>query len=109
MKFMAVATGYENSEVTTVKYTIKTTKPGKKAVPVSKKMKRGGGITLKAPKEVTLYYTVNGKNPTPKTKTKVNSGKEKQITITKKTTIRVIAVKKGCEKSAVVKRTYKVK
>jgi len=109
LKFMAAATGYQNSKVTTVKYTIKTTKPGKKAVPVSKKVKRGGGIMLKAPKEVTLYYTVNGKNPTPKTKTKVNSGKEKQITITKKTTIRVIAVKKGCEKSAVVKRTYKVK
>jgi len=109
MKFMAVATGYENSEVTTVKYTIKTAKPDKKAVPASKTVKRGEKITLKAPKGVTLYYTSNGKNPTAKTKTKVKPGEKKQITITKKTTVRVIAVKKDCKESSVVKRIYKVK
>ena len=87
-----------------------TAKPTAKHVPVSATVKSGKTITLKAPANTTLYYTVNSKkNPTTKTTTKVNPGKTKSIKITKKTTVRVIAVKKGCSKSGVVVRNYKIK
>jgi len=103
-----VAAGYKDSSVTSVKYTIKTAKPGAKAVPKSKKVKQGTTIKLKAPKGVTLYYTTNGKKPTAKTKTKVKPGKSKKIKITKTTTLKVIAKKSGCKVSGVLKRKYTV-
>ena len=109
LKAIAVKSGYTNSSVFSAKYTIKTSKPTANNVPKSKKVKKGKKITLKAPAGTTLYYTTNGKSPTAKVKTKVSPGKTKKITIKKKTKLKVIAVKKDCEKSSVVKRTYKIK
>lgn len=109
LKFMAAASGYKNSPIGSVKYTIKTTKPNVKAVPKSKKIKKGSKIKLTAPKGIVLYYTVNGKNPTEKSKTKVKSGKSVKIKITKTTTLKVISKKSGCLASAIVKRKYSVK
>ena len=108
LKCITVAAGYKDSSVTSIKYTIKTAKPGVKAVPKSKKVKQGTKIKLKAPKGVTLYYTTNGKKPTAKTKTKVKPGKSKKIKITKTTTLKVIAKKSGCKVSGVLKRKYTV-
>jgi len=109
LKAMAVKPGNTNSSVFSGKYSIKTNKPTVKNVPKSKTVKKGKKITLKAPAGTTLYFTTNGKVPTTKLKTKVNAGKSKKITVNKKTTLKVIAVKKGCIKSSVVKRTYKIK
>lgn len=109
LKMMAVAAGYKNSQIVTVMYKIKTKKPDKKAVPTNRRVKKGAKLQLKAPKGVTLYYTVNGKKPTVKRKTKVRPGRKGIIRISKKTILRVIAVKAGCEKSSEVKRTYKIK
>ena len=109
LKFMVVAKGYGNSTVVSRKYTIKTTAPNTKAAPANKAVKKNSNITLTAPKGVTLYYTVNGDNPTTKTTTKIASEKTKAIKISKKTTIKVIAVKSGCLASTVVTRTYTLK
>ena len=109
LRAMAAKSGNTNSSVFSGKYTIKTNKPTAKNVPKSKKIAKGKKITLKAPAGTTLYYTTNGKSPTTKVKTKVSPGKTKGIKINKKTTLKVIAVKKGCIKSSVVKRTYKIK
>jgi hypothetical protein len=86
-----------------------TSKPNTKAVPKNKKAKKGYKIALKAPKGTTLYYTTNGKAPTTKTKTKINPGKTKKLTIRKNTTVRVIAVRKGYMPSKSIKRNYRVK
>jgi hypothetical protein len=102
---------YDNSKK--AKVTVKvvkptTAKPSAKYVPASKKVKKGAKITLKAPKGTTLYFTQNGKKPTTKAK-KVKAGKTVKIKITKKTNIKVIAVKKYCLASKVLSRTYRVK
>ena len=109
LKFMAVAEGYESSIVVSIKYTVITSPPSAKAVPKNKTVKKGSSIKLTAPKGVTLYYTVNGKNPTDKIKTKVLPGKNKKIKIKKKITLKVAAKKSGCQISKAVKRVYKVK
>ncbi len=106
LKFMAAAKGYKNSSVVSGKYTIKTAKP---KVPKSKLVKRGTKINLKAARGVTLYYTTNGKRPNKKSKTKVRPRKRKKIRITKTTTLRIMAMKKGCKGSPVVKRTYRIR
>lgn len=109
LKFMAVAPGYRNSPVVSAKYTIKTANPDKRAVPKSQKIKKGNQVKLTAPKGVTLYYTLDGKKPTDKLKTKVSAGNSKSIRITKNTTLKVIAKKSGCQSSSVVTRQYKLK
>lgn len=108
LKFMAVKQGYRNSAVGSVKYTIQTAKPDTKAVPASQKVKKGAKITLKAPKGVTLYYTINGYDPTGKSK-KVDSGKSVKITINKSITLKVKAQKTGCKTSTAVTRKYTLK
>lgn len=85
-----------------------TDKPGKRNVPLSKKVKKNTYITIRAPKGAALYYTVNGKQPNTKSK-KLAAGKQRKIKIKKKTTLRVLAAKKNYTKSGVVVRTYKVK
>ncbi len=105
LQFMAAAKGYKNSTAGSVKYTIKTAKP---KIIKSKKVKLGAAVKLKAPKNVTLYFTVNGKKPTRKSK-RIKAGKNKKIKITRKTIIRVIALRKWCEISASVKRIYRIK
>lgn len=97
---------YGKATVTVVKPT--TPKPDKKVAPTSRTLEKGKTITLKAPKSTTLYYTLNGKKPTMKS-AKVKPGKSKKITVNKKTTLKVFAVKKNCQQSSVVTRVYKVK
>lgn len=97
---------YGKATVTVVKPA--TPKPDKKAAPASRTLKKGKTITLKAPKSTTLYYTLNGKKPTTKS-AKVKPGRSKKITVHKKTTLKVFAVKKNCQQSSVVTRVYKVK
>lgn len=77
-------------------------------IPKSKTLKKKGKITLTAPAKTTLYYTLNGKIPTLKSK-KVKPGKKKNILISKKTMIKVIAVKKGYANSNVILRVFKLK
>ena len=73
----------------TPKPTLKQTpKLTTKQIPKSRTVKKGTRITLKAPKNTTLYYTTNGKKPTLKSK-KINPNKNKKIKISKKTTIKV--------------------
>ena len=86
----------------------KTAKPNSKAVPKSQKVKKNTKITLTAPKNVTLYYTIDGTKPTTKSK-KISPKKYKEIKIKSKTTVKVIAMKKGCSQSSVVTRTYTIK
>ncbi len=80
-----------------------------KEVPKNKTVKKGAKIVLKAPKNTVLYYTTNGKKPSTSTKTKTKAGGTVSIKISKKTTVRVIAVKSGYTTSNEVQRTYKVK
>ena len=96
-------------EVCTVTVKKVTAVPNTKAVPKNQGIKKNKTIILTAPKDTTLYYTTNGKNPTTSTKTKINPGKTKAIKISKKTEVRVIAVKKGFIASSVVTRTYTLK
>jgi|GEM_PF-5620294 len=86
----------------------KTPKLITKNVPKSQSVKKGKKISLKAPKNTVLYYTINGKKPTTKSK-RIKAGKTAKITIRKKTTVRVIAVKTGYTVSNEIKRTYKVR
>lgn len=106
LKFMATKKGYKKSAIVKKKYIVKTKKPSVKNVPRSKSVEKGKKIQLTAPKDAVLYYTVNGKNPTDKTKIRILSGKSKNIKINKKTTLRVIAKKKGCEISKIITSTY---
>ncbi|MDR0883518.1 MAG: chitobiase/beta-hexosaminidase C-terminal domain-containing protein [Oscillospiraceae bacterium] len=112
LKLMAVKKGINNSEVTSVKYKIidTTTAPTNSNVPKNKTAKAGYKITLKAPKNADLYYTIttNGKTPaTPTTKsTKVTKGKSKTITINKTTKLKAMTIQSGLKKSTVVSRTY---
>ncbi|MCL2022882.1 MAG: chitobiase/beta-hexosaminidase C-terminal domain-containing protein, partial [Oscillospiraceae bacterium] len=66
-------------------------------------------ITMTAPANTTLYYTTNGTTPKRASKTYVKPGKTKPISISKKTTLKVMAVKNGCSRSDVVTRVYGVK
>ncbi|MCL2083028.1 MAG: InlB B-repeat-containing protein [Oscillospiraceae bacterium] len=86
-----------------------TKKPNAKAVPKSRVLKKKTKITLKAPKNTTLYYTTNGKKPKKSASKKVNPGKSKRLTIKKTVTLRVMAIKKGCTASKIIKRTYIVR
>jgi hypothetical protein len=61
----------------------KTNAPGYKEIPISRTVKEGRKITLTAPSKSTLYYTLNGKKPTLKSK-KVTSDKKKYICISKR-------------------------
>ena len=108
LKFKVIAAGYKDSAVVTKSYKIKTMKPDTKAAPKSKKVKQNDTIKLTAPVGVTLYYTTNGNKPTMKS-TKLAAKKSRSIKIKNTTTVKVIAVKKGCNASDVVTRKYTVK
>lgn len=109
IKVRAVST-VNTKKYATATITVKTptAAPAKKVIPASKKVKKGTKITIKAPKGTTLYYTTNGKTPSAKSK-QVKAGKSFKITIKKKTTVKVYAVKRGYAKSKVVSRTYRLK
>jgi hypothetical protein len=96
------------AKVTFSVVTPKTATPTNKVIALSKKVTKDQKITLKAPKSTTLYYTTNGKKPTTKSK-KVKAGKSVKINITKKTVVKVFAVKKYALASKVLSRTYQVK
>jgi hypothetical protein len=96
------------AKITLTVVTPRTATPTKKVIALSKKVKKGQKITLKAPKSTTLYYTINGKKPTTKSK-KVKAGKYVKIKISKKTVVRVFAVKKYSLASKMLSRTYRVK
>ncbi|MCL2023895.1 MAG: chitobiase/beta-hexosaminidase C-terminal domain-containing protein, partial [Oscillospiraceae bacterium] len=110
LQVVAVKSGQEPSKVAVRNYKVKTAAPTNKEAPKSATVKKGQKIVLAAPKNTTLYYTVDGKTtPTTKTKTKVAPGKTKSITIKNNTKLQVIAVKSGQEPSKVAVRNYKVK
>ncbi|MCL2023942.1 MAG: leucine-rich repeat protein, partial [Oscillospiraceae bacterium] len=69
LKVCAARSGYANSDIVTREYKIKSKKPNKTAVPVSKTVKRGKKITMTAPANTTLYYTPNGTTPKRASKT----------------------------------------
>lgn len=84
----------------------------KTAAPSAPASKTGTGsykITLTAPAGTTLYYTTNGKTPSTNLTTKIDPGKSKTLTISKTTTVKVIAHKPGNAVSDTVSRTYTVK
>ncbi len=114
LRFMSSANNKNSAEGTQIKYTIKTANITTSSVPKNSTGSKDRTITLTAPANTTLYYSIGtisaDKTSTPTTKSKsVKPGKTVKITITKDTYVKVMAVKSGCAKSNMVTRTYKIK
>ena len=106
LKAIAVLGSMEPSGVATSTYRVRTALPT--GLPASTSATGKLVITLRTPKNVTWYYTTNGNTPNAKS-TKVAPDSYKQITLTKSTTLKVVASLPGCELSNPASVSYKIK
>jgi hypothetical protein len=102
-KAMAVKTGYLNSSVTTVTYTIHPYEARPKISPPGGSYATPQTVTISVTKYVAIYYTTNGSTPT--TSSTLYTG---PITVSKTETINAIAVASGFTNSPVVSETYTI-
>lgn len=114
LKAIAYKSGYEDSDVLTVTYTIKETPKPKlvlSASPSGGQVSAGTTVTLTAKADGStvsgcdIYFTTNGTTPSKSNGTKYSSS----ITINSACTLKAIAYKSGYEDSEVLTATYTIK
>lgn len=105
LKVIAVASGCESSNTVSSTFKVKTAEPKRPA-----NSTKTGTYTVKLapPANTTWYYTTNGKKPTTSSDA-VIGGYPFNLTVSKNLTLQIIAVQDGCEASAAVSTSFRVR